>query len=253
MNYIEQINNFWSYTEDLDISSSDTSVYFALLKYNNSLSWIKSFRCDYGIICQYSRVSKNTFYKSIENLSNARLITYEKGVRNVLKPKISILKLKNRKGIIKEQSWNRKGLEKEQNGNLYKLLNYKTIKLINTKEKVFCDFVNNNIELIMGNPKKIILIDAEKVLTAYQFLEKHAQIRISDFEMRNKKTFQDYEVFKTNFNTKVLTEEIAFDTNKLFARIESLNANWNKEKKVQVKSKLSASEILRQKNGISSN
>jgi DNA-binding PadR family transcriptional regulator len=130
MNYIETINNFWSHTEEEDLTSGDTSVYFALLKYNNSLNWIKTFRCDYAVICQYARVSKNTFYKSLDRLQDLNLITYQKGERNRLKPKITVLKLKNKKGTIKEQEGNSKGTQEEHEGNLYKPINIKTIKPI---------------------------------------------------------------------------------------------------------------------------
>ena len=158
MNYIELINNFWSYTEEKEISSSDTSVYFALLKFNNALNWVESFRCDWFVICQYSRVSKNTFYRSLDNLQDLKLITYQKGERNGLKPKITVLKKKNKKGTIREQQGNNKGTQVEQNceqnGNLYKLLNKETIKLINTQTKVFCDFVESNLDLIFLDTEK---------------------------------------------------------------------------------------------------
>lgn len=146
MNYIEQINNFWAFIEEKEMSSSDISVYFSLLKYNNSLNWMDSFRCDYSIICQYASVSKNTFYKSINKLSDLGLISYKKGERNILKPRISILKLKNRKGIVKEQNEEQ---NEEQKGNLYKLLNYKTIKLLQNHTEDVADFLNENLEDIL--------------------------------------------------------------------------------------------------------
>ena len=151
MNYIELINNFWSHTEEEDLTSGDTSVYFALLKYNNSLNWIKSFRCDYAVICQYARVSKNTFYKSLDRLQDLKLIKYQKGERNRLKPKITVLKLKNKKGIIKEQERNSEGIneeqKEEQKRNLYKPINNKTIKPINNKKETVFNFRKSLIDL----------------------------------------------------------------------------------------------------------
>lgn len=136
MNYIEQINNFWAYTEQEDISAVDIAVYFAILKYCNSLSWLNPFICHWEIICQTSKVSKNAYYKSLERLENIGLIKYEKGEKNTLKkPKVFILQLKNKKGIIEEQKGNKEGIEREQNGeqkgNLYKQVNLETNKPIN--------------------------------------------------------------------------------------------------------------------------
>lgn len=136
MNYIEQINNFWAYTEQEDISSVDIAVYFAILKYCNSLSWLNPFICHWEIICQTSKVSKNAYYKSLERLESIGLIKYEKGEKNTLKkPKLFVLQLENKKGIIEEQKGNKKGIEREQNeeqkGNLYKQVNLETNKLLN--------------------------------------------------------------------------------------------------------------------------
>lgn len=191
MNYIELINNFWSHTEEEDLTSGDTSVYFALLKYNNSLNWISSFRCDYAVICQYARVSKNTFYRSLDRLQDLGLINYQKGERNKLKPKITVLKLKNKKGIIKEQEGNKEGIneeqKEEQKGNLYKPINLKTIKPINLKtkpkktEKVFSEEVlncfNNCLVFFSENlhPKKneswLDAIDKLNRIDKYSFSE----------------------------------------------------------------------------------
>ena len=175
MNYIELINNFWDFAEENDIKSNEISVYFALLKYNNSLNWIPSFRCDYAVICQYASVSKNTFYSSVNKLSEFGLIKYEKGKRNVLKPKISILKIKNRKGIIKEQSEEQhEEQNEEQKGNLYKLLNNKTIKLLNINYKS----VNKNLESWILNSKNEIKILNEIKIRDNVFLKKEEKEKL---------------------------------------------------------------------------
>lgn len=186
MNYIEQINNFWSHTEEMDLSSTDISVYFSLLKYNNQLNWITSFRCDYAVICQYSRVSKNSFYKSINNLSNLNLITYEKGERNVLKPKIVVLKLKNRKGTIKEQNEEQ---NEEQKGNLYKLLNKETIKLINKNYGV----VNKNLKNWIEETKKPIV---DETIPTFEDFKKYAIEKKPKVDLESVKF--KYESWKAN-------------------------------------------------------
>jgi len=142
MNYIEQLNGFWAKAETAEITGNDIAVYFALVKYCNSLNWLNPFICHWHIVCQYSKVSKNTYYKSIKKLHDLEFINYREGKTSRLSPKITILKFENKKGIVKEQEGNKKGTSKEQEGNLYKLLNSKTIKLINKHSSM----VNENLK-----------------------------------------------------------------------------------------------------------
>lgn len=142
MNYIQQVNGFWAKAETDDLTGNDIAVYFAILKYCNSLNWLNPFICHWHIICQYSKVSKNTYYKCIERLNNLNYIIFKKGERSKSMPKITVLEFENNKGTIKEQEGNTEGTRREQEGNLYKLLNNKTIKLINDNYKI----VNSKIE-----------------------------------------------------------------------------------------------------------
>lgn len=160
MNYIEQINGFWAKAENCDLTGNDIAVYMALLKYCNSLNWLNPFVCHWYIVCQYAKVSKNTYYKSIEKLSNKGYITHLKGQRNKLASKIVILKFENNKGIIREQKGNKEGTEREQTGNLYKLLNKETIKLLNNNYSV----VNQNLKTWLENNqvRKLKDIDSRK-------------------------------------------------------------------------------------------
>ena len=206
MNYIELINNFWAYTEEKNISSSDTSIYFAILKYNNSLNWITSFRCDYAVICQYARVSKNTFYRSLNNLQDLKLIHYEKGSRNSLKPKITVLKMKNKKGTIKEQEGNTEGIKlpqnEEQKGNLYKLINLKlinlkTYKLINENHKIINEKLEYWLSLDLKKEKEIKL---EIYPTGDDFWETYDK-RVGN-EKKSKKLFSEL-----NLKTRIFIVE----------------------------------------------
>lgn len=142
MNYIQQVNGFWAKAETDDLTGNDIAVYFAILKYCNSLNWLNPFICHWHIICQYSKVSKNTYYKCVERLNNLNYIVFKKGERSKSMPKITVLEFENKKGTIKEQEGNTEGIKREQEGNLYKLLNNKTIKLINENSKL----VNEKIE-----------------------------------------------------------------------------------------------------------
>lgn len=143
INYIEQVNSFWKEISDKDIRSIDITVYFALLDYNNTWMWKETFSCDWSIILENAKVSKNAYYASLERLTDMKLIKYEKGVRNVIKPKISIRVLKNsntnRRRLEQEQP---KEQNNEQKEKLYKLLNKETIKLINDNYEL----VNTNLK-----------------------------------------------------------------------------------------------------------
>jgi NACalpha-BTF3-like transcription factor len=163
MNYIELINNFWSISEGEDMSPHDQSTYFAILKYCNSLSWLNPFVCHWEILIQYSKTSKNSFYKSCEALDKIGLIKWEKGQRNsTKKPKIFVLDFKNKEGTNREQRRNNEGTTEEHGGNLYKLVNKETIKLINNNATL----VNSELKGWIENHNPI---DKEK--RDKQFLE----------------------------------------------------------------------------------
>ena len=182
MNYIEQINGFWIKSETSDLSGLDIAVYMSLLKYCNRLNWLNPFVCHWDIVCQTSKVSKNAYYKSIERLELCGLIKYQKGVKNTTqKPKILILELKNKEGIIKEQKGNNEGIEEEQQGNLYKHL---TKKQINSILSFFDKLPKDQIDIYISNLK---IIDTDKI----------------DFEK-----LKDFINQKTGRNFKVINENV---------------------------------------------
>ena len=176
MNYIQLINAFWAKAESDNLKGNDISVYFSLVKYCNKLNWLNPFVCHWDIVCQYAKVSKNSYYKSVETLHDKGYIKYEKGKKNQLKPRIFILKLENKEGIIKEQNGEQhEEQNREQKGNLYKLLNNKTIKLI-----------NNNASLVNSNLEKWINSESE------------------DLEDSNKEQLkQSFEIFWNLYDKKV--------------------------------------------------
>ena len=150
MNYLNQINGFCAKSESDELSAIDISVYFALLKYCNSLNWLNPYVCHWHIVCQYSKCSKNAFYKSIERLNDKQYIIYRKGNRSTLQPKITVLELKNTKGTVREHGGNTEGTQEEHGGNLYKLLNKETIKLINKDATL----VNDNLKKWIDSEKE---------------------------------------------------------------------------------------------------
>lgn len=154
MNYLHLINGFWAKSESDNITAIDIAVYFAILKYCNGLNWLNPFICHWDIVCQYSKCSKNAFYKSVNRLSEKGYIQYTKGQRNSLQPKILVLQLENRKGTVKEQQGNNEGTAEEHGGNLYKPLNDETIKL--NKRKI--EF-KNSLTPFLGEYNTTLLND----------------------------------------------------------------------------------------------
>ena len=200
MNYIEQINGFWIKSETSDLSGLDIAVYMSLLKYCNRLNWLNPFVCHWDIVCQTSKVSKNAYYKSIDRLELCGLIKYQKGVKNTTqKPKILILELKNKEGIIKEQKGNKEGIEEEQKGNIYKHLNNKQInKILTYFNSIPISDIDLKIDEIIKNdleyedvPPPTAKEKSFKVLTEKEF-GKSLEMFIPEFSKQTIRSFFDY-------------------------------------------------------------
>ena len=76
MNYIEYINNFWAIHEEETFCTTDISLYFYLLKVNNSCSWKPIFRRNNSKIEADLGISYNTLRCSRERLMSANLLKY---------------------------------------------------------------------------------------------------------------------------------------------------------------------------------
>lgn len=226
MNYIELINAFWNKSESDNISGSDIAVYMALLKYCNKLNWLNPFVCHWDIVCQYSKVSKNTFYKSIEILNDKGYIKFEKGVKNSsIKPKVFILKFENKEGIIQEQLSNKQGLKAEQEGNLYKLLNIQTFKLLNDNIST----INSNLENFNLNLENFFSEHSNNIPENFEKEKSSAKKEKFDFRLKliqygfDEKLVDDW--LEVRKNKKATNSETAF--NSFITEIEKRNCNIN--------------------------
>jgi len=65
----------------------------------------------------------------------------------------------------------------------------------------------------------------------YKYIKEKEKEKIELFEMQNKKSFPNYEMFIENFNCKVIEEGLVWDSDVLLARLKRLNANWDKSPK----------------------
>jgi hypothetical protein len=169
LNYLTQINGFWAKAESSELSGIDISVYMSLLNYCNKLNWLNPFVCHWDIVCQTSKVSKNTYYSSIQRLNDLGFIVYSQGIKNTTtKPKIFILEFENNEGIIKEQRGNKEGTEKEQQGNLYKQLNLETNKHINDKITIAIPSNDVTVKKVIEDNYEIVSANIENWVNDYK-------------------------------------------------------------------------------------
>lgn len=137
MNYIELINDFWSYCEENEVSTSEKVTYFAILNYCNKLNWKNPFYADWSVLVQYSGISKNSHYSALQSLHDKKIIRYQKGEKNKLKAFVFILKIENKTENKTKNNIENNFENKTENKieNLIKQENNKTIKHINNIEE----------------------------------------------------------------------------------------------------------------------
>lgn len=227
----------WCFENPEKINPTHTAIYMFAIEHCNRLGWKDKFGFPSQMTMDALGIKKHsTYIKYFNELVEMGFFKLVQKSKNQYSANIISLKSaipKNGKALDKAFV---KHVAKQSESigqsirSIDKQLNNITIKQINKQTDVFCDFINKNHENIFGEKERGIYPHFEEVLSGYEFLKKHAQLRIETFEMQNMKTFDNYDVFKTNFNSKVLEEEIAFNVSALFARLERLNANWNKSK-----------------------
>lgn len=66
---------------------------------------------------------------------------------------------------------------------------------------------------------------------AYEFLKENETAEIEVFEMQQKKSFPDFNLFVKYFNNTVIKEEMEWKPKVLLARLRMLNDNWDKRPK----------------------
>lgn len=78
MNYVELVNRFWAFNEEVSFSVTDIALYFYLVKVNNACSWKEMFRRNnYKIMADLSIRSPKTLAQSRNRLKQAGLIDFQ--------------------------------------------------------------------------------------------------------------------------------------------------------------------------------
>lgn len=142
INYIHQINNFWRFY-DLNkskINVSDIVLYKILLRYCNKIGWVNPFTVNPFLMAEINPLSINTYYKSLKNLNDLKLINYKKGKHNVSNQAITILKINNSVNTSVETSIMTSvntSVEVSVVNNNKTEINSKTVKQLNKEDFLF--------------------------------------------------------------------------------------------------------------------
>lgn len=94
INYFEQIKAFFSWqfnNQDRGVKPHHISLYMFLLNQNNRNNWVEWFKCPYDLAMAGSAIgSKKTYYRTLNDLKNWKLIDFKKGVNEFKAPLIKV-------------------------------------------------------------------------------------------------------------------------------------------------------------------
>jgi hypothetical protein len=90
INYFRQLQLFRVFEATIKIKHGSRLLYYYLMQENNIKSWAEFFYIDPQDICEDMQINKNTYYASLQELTNNKLVKVEKGIRGRLFPKISL-------------------------------------------------------------------------------------------------------------------------------------------------------------------
>ncbi len=94
INGFEQIKGFYSWVfsnQDKNIRSTHISLYMFLVNQNNRNSWVEWFKCPFDLAMGGSGISnKKTYYTTLNDLQEWKLLEYKKGVNNFKAPLIKL-------------------------------------------------------------------------------------------------------------------------------------------------------------------
>jgi hypothetical protein len=94
INGFEQIKGFYSWVfsnQDKQIRSTHISLYMFLVNQNNRNNWVEWFKCPFDLAMGGSGISnKKTYYTTLLDLQDWKLLEYVKGVNNFKAPLIKL-------------------------------------------------------------------------------------------------------------------------------------------------------------------
>jgi len=137
INGFEQIKAFysWVFSNPDKVRPTHISLYLFLWNQANRSNWVEWFKCPYDLAMQGACIgNKGTYYKSLDDLQNFKLIKYKKGMNNYKAPQIHLIKLYDTEPLtvpLSEQVTEplTEPLTELLTGNIYKLItdNYELV------------------------------------------------------------------------------------------------------------------------------
>lgn len=186
----------------------------------------------FTILCSYywqrsCNLTKDQFLKRINNPKEFNELVDEnviKVIENNIKINFLDIQFKEATNQSKTNSINgsKGGRPKKQNRNKTEIKPKQNP--IESETKGIREDKIRKEEIILDNIKTSVFISTD---SAYDFLKKEHPTTMESFEMQNKKSFVNYDVFIQNFESKIIEEGIPFESDKLYARLTRLLANWN--------------------------
>lgn len=95
MNYIKQLNEFYSTLDYKPLNAEAISIYFCLLQIANKTGWVDQFRVANNVLMSKCDIDMKKLIRARNNLINKGYITYIKGKNQSEAPIYSIIKLYN--------------------------------------------------------------------------------------------------------------------------------------------------------------
>lgn len=201
----------WAFENPEKISPNHSALYFFAIEHCNRLGWREKF----GFPTEMAKdaigiKSYTTYIKTLNDLVNWGFI-------------IMIERSKNQysSNIIALSNFDKA---------LDKALDKAIINHVVKQEESTCESIVSINKQLTTKPKtknkqnEGVFISSN---SAYDFLKKEHPTTMETFEMQNKKSFVNYDVFIQNFESKIIEEGIPFESDKLYARLTRLLANWN--------------------------
>lgn len=198
INGFEQMKCFFDWViqnQDKRPSQSHISLYMFFLNENNRRGWVEWFKCPYQSAMDGAGIgSKGTYYKTLKDLNEWKLIDYKEGKNLLQPPLISLIQL-SKSGHLSEQLTEQvsepltEQLDEQLSGNIYKqeTNNFKIDippSAIHIKK-----VVEDNIDIVSANIEKWVTdykdeIEAIGTHWINQFIvEKCKRLRKLEFQM----------------------------------------------------------------------
>ena len=93
MNYIKQLNEFYSTLDYKPLTAEAISVYYILLQIANNTGWIGEFRVANNVILNKCNISERQLTNARNRLVNKGYIEYQKGKNGDTAPSYKIIQL----------------------------------------------------------------------------------------------------------------------------------------------------------------